>query len=139
MRQSYSQTNNFDVKVGMTVYTAIGDKVGTVVNVAGFGTTRVLDGLQDSESGYTTQASGGTGHFGVKPSGGPSGESATPMYKFSDIDKVVEDHGLILLAAVTDKATRKDQDVPKLSPSVDGGGLRQWSSWLRRGHRVGAG
>lgn len=97
MRTMYNKTDNFDLRVGMTVFTASGEATGTVVDIAGFGSARVLDGLENSDTEHTTRANLGTGHFGVKRIVGPPTGFADVRYKFRDIGAVVANHGVVLV------------------------------------------
>lgn len=86
--------DHFDVRAGMDVYDTRGTKIGTVVEVAGFGNTRIEEaGAMDSD-GSVTQARSGTGFIKVKRETGGFTPDVVP---FSRIESVVSGDRVVLL------------------------------------------
>ena len=57
--------DDFDVQTGEAVYSASGEKIGTVRAVAGFGSTRIHGVSEHQADGLATQASSGTGYIRI--------------------------------------------------------------------------
>ncbi|HZT97721.1 MAG TPA: hypothetical protein VFB34_12875 [Chloroflexota bacterium] len=123
--RSYNLTDTFDIELGMAVFDSEGRKIGTVSNIAGFGSGQVGGGSRTEAS--VTRASGGTGHFDVDRSNLPPGKSQPLCLSFSAIDKVVRDHGVVLTAAAATQISPPEAEPPPAAAvPAKGRGLRFW-------------
>jgi hypothetical protein len=84
------ELQSFDIEVGMAVLGASGQTIGSVTEIAGFGSTRV-DHASDLHATKVTQAQTGTGYIKVARSG-----SEDLYVPFRGIRDVVPDHGVTL-------------------------------------------
>jgi len=94
------EQQTFDIETGMAVYGAHGQLIGTVTEIAGFGSTRI-DHASDSTGAQVTQAQSGTGYLRVERPG------REDLYvPFHGIKEVIPGHGVNLSATMLDELRR---------------------------------
>jgi len=95
------QPQNFDIEVGMAVHGATGESIGSVTEVAGFGSTRIKHAT-DLHAASVTQAHTGTGYFKVSQAG--ASDMCVPFVGIQDVDPA---HGVTLTTAVEAEMRRR--------------------------------
>jgi hypothetical protein len=110
---------DFDIQVGMTVYTAAGEKIGTVSQIAGFGSTRIHEVSAHQADGLATEAGSSTGYLKVDRTEvlGPGTEElvvpfprireSKPGYGVTLIDAAIPQTGLPQVEAPAVEAPKK--------------------------------
>ena len=126
-RPVYGKDESFDLEKGMSVFAADGTKVGTVIEVAGFGATdlRGVSGL--GEETLVTQAQSGTGYFKVNHTGEPGSSTTELCVPFRGIQAVTAEGGVILTATILkDLTAGAEVSVP--TPKAKQ--ARKWRRWV---------
>lgn len=115
--RTYTVNDSFDIRSGMPVFDAGGQKVGLVTDVVGFGSTHLHDNGASDSSKTLTQASSSTGHFGVDPTHAFVGGTPNLRFGFSAIYEVVQGQGVTLTqAASAGLANRPNGSAPGSIP-----------------------
>ena len=101
------EQQTFDIETGMAVYGANGQIIGTVAEIAGFGSTRI-DPAPGSVGAQVTQAQSGTGYLKIERPG------REDIYvPFHGIDEVIPGHGVNLTATMLDELRRGVDTLPR--------------------------
>src|SRR5947209_11424005 len=96
----------------MAVYSAAGEKIGTVSQVAGFGSTRIQEVSAHQTDGLATEAGSGTGYLKVDRTEvlGPGTEEL--IVPFSRIRELKADYGVTLIDAAIPQAGLPREEPP---------------------------
>jgi len=123
-------TDTFDLQTGMDVYTADGQKMGSVMDIAGFGSTTVRKSDKHDAGELVIQAKTGTGYFNVGPGDGQGLQAAAPLrVPFYGIEDVVLGHGVTLNGTIIEELRQQRDPLPvkmMIPPTTP----RKW--WSRR-------
>jgi hypothetical protein len=113
---------DFDIHVGMTVYSAAGEKIGTVSQIAGFGSTRIHEVSAHQADGLATEAGSGTGYLKVDRTEvlGPGTEEL--VVPFPRIREATPGHGVTLIDAAIPQTGLSEAE----SPVVEASKKRWW-------------
>ena len=104
--------DDFDIQVGMAVYSAAGEKIGTVSQVAGFGSTRIHEVSAHQADGLATEAASGTGYLKVDRTEvlGPGTEEL--IVPFPRIRELKAGYGVTLIDAAIPQAGLPGVEIP---------------------------
>jgi len=129
-RLTYGQDDTFDIEVGMGVFGADGKKIGTVVAVAGFGSTHVHETSHPEAAKSVTQARSGTGHVTVDRREVQGRRDAAPLYvPFHGIEMVSAEQGVVLNGTVITEMHDQEERIDLASAAVQ---PTQRVGWYRR-------
>src|SRR5579884_3576816 len=105
----------------MAVYTAAGEKIGTVSQVAGFGSTRIHEVSAHQADGLATEAGSGTGYLKVDRTEvlGPGAEEL--IVPFPRIRELKAGYGVTLIDAAIPQA-----GLPKAEPPAVEAPKKPW-------------
>ena len=112
--------NSFDIQTGMAVYASDDTKIGTVMEIVGFGATKVSQAGADGNPELVTEAKTGSGYFNMNRSQ-IEGGTATPLtVPFRGIKAVVAGHGVTLNDTIIDELSHQRDPRPpkKLIPAT---------------------
>jgi hypothetical protein len=94
---AYGKDRNFDIGVGMAVSSGDGQPTVTVMEMAGFGSTKMYDSAHRGTPGGATQAQSGTGYIKVDRTDVPAKQDESPLYvPFHGTEVVTPEQGLVL-------------------------------------------
>jgi hypothetical protein len=121
---TYTKTDTFDIETGMAVYGANGEKIGSVTEIGGFGSTRV--GLTSMEEGgeRITEARTGTGYFKVALDREGAKGLVVP---FHGIQHVTPGHGVTLKDAVITELPHQAEATDPGAAKVEETPRRRWT------------
>lgn len=124
-------TDNFDIQAGMAVYTADGLKFGSVMNIAGFGSTRIPKAGEHDTAEFVIQAKTSSGYFNVDRRDVQDITPTPPLcMPFYGIQEVVPGHGVILNDSIIEQLRHQRDPRPAgtiLPPATP----RRWRpKWL---------
>lgn len=122
-------TQPFDVEIGMPVRDAAGQEVGTVVEVVGFGSTRV----SGSSGAKVTKAGSDTGYLKVRRRGSPDTDAQNLVIPFRSIAEISPEHLVILLCADDRRTALRPVDMPARDRPQTEGWRRRHLPWIGRG------
>src|SRR5579864_2739629 len=106
-------TDAFDIQSGMAVYTVDGEKIGTVTEIAGFGSTKIREDGERGTAGLVTQAKTGSGYFKVDRTEVQGLRAVAPLcVPFHGIRDVVPDHGVMLNDTVIEELRQQAEPRP---------------------------
>src|SRR5947209_20496438 len=90
-------TDTFDIQSGMDVYTTNGEKVGSVMDIAGFGTTMIRRAGAPETAELVIEAKSGGGYFNVDRRAVQGVRDVAPLcVPFRGVQEVVAGRGVIL-------------------------------------------
>ena len=116
----------FDIETGMAVYGGNGQIIGTVTEIAGFGSTRIAPATGSADA-RVTQAQSGTGYLKVER---PDRENL--YVPFHGIDEVIPGRGVTLLATMVDELRRGVDTLPRQADVTAQPQRRGWTFGQRR-------
>src|SRR5579859_3140598 len=94
---SPKRANAFDIRTGMAVFGADGQKLGTVMDIAGFGSTKIQSVDEHGTSELVTQAKTVGGYFNLDRREVEGIRAAPPLcVPFHGIQDVVPGRGVLL-------------------------------------------
>jgi hypothetical protein len=124
----YRSDQSFDIRTGMAVYDRSGQLIGSVREIAGFGSTQVDKTSDDETSIVATQARTGTGYIRVDRTT-VLGPGAADIYvPFPGIEEVTSEAAVILNTDVVSELSRL---ADRTQPSVVDQVPAQRSGWRR--------
>jgi hypothetical protein len=123
--------DDFDIQVGMAVYSAAGEKIGTVSQIAGFGSTRIHEVSAHQADGLATEAGSGTGYLKVDRTevSGPGAEEV--VVPFPRIREVKAGYGVTLIDAAIAQTGLSEVEVPLVDAPK-----KRWWQGLRSGRKT---
>jgi hypothetical protein len=124
-------TDVFDIESGMVVFASDGEKIGTVMNIAGFGSTKIRRAGAAETVELVTEAKSGGGYFNVDRRGVQGVPDVAPLcVPFHGIQEVVAGRGVILNDTIIEQLQRQRDPRPAkvmIEPAV----RRRWfPKWL---------
>lgn len=123
------KNDTFDLQTGMAVYTADGQKFGTVSTIAGFGSTRLPRPTEHDSAEFVIQAKTSSGYFNVDREGVPNMPGAVPLcVPFHGIEEVRPDYGVILNTTIIKELADQGERRPSaaIAPKASKGWLPKW-------------
>lgn len=128
---AYGKDQNFDIGVGMAVSSGDGQRIGKVMEIAGFGSTQMYDSALRGTPGGVTQAQSGTGYIKVDRTDVPGNQDESPLFvPFHGIEQVTPEQGVVLNATVIlellDQAERT-RPAAAAAPPPQRRGWRRWT------------
>ena len=120
------EQQSFDIETGMPVYGGNGEIIGTVTEIAGFGSTRI-DSALGSTGAPVTQAQSGTGYLKMERPG------RDDLYvPFHDIEEVIPGRGVTLTATIVDGLRPGVDTLPRQADVTAQPLRRGWALGQRR-------
>ncbi|HLJ69215.1 MAG TPA: hypothetical protein VKX16_17815 [Chloroflexota bacterium] len=124
-------TETFDIETGMAVYDPDGKKIGTVMEIAGFGATRIPRAGDRTIAELVIQAKTGSGYFNLDRREVLGTRESTPLcVPFHGIRDVVPGHGVILNDTIIDELRHQRDPRPAKTMIPVGKRWRWWSRWM---------
>jgi hypothetical protein len=125
--RSYDADSSFDLKVGMAVFGAKGEKIGTVTDVSGFGSAPARE--SSAAPRVETKASEGTGHFEIDRAESVGLSLGSLTLSFSAIGTVDAVKGVTL----TDAAIAGLSNEPTKAPPIAVDTVKRKTHFWQRG------
>ena len=124
----------FDIRSGMDVHGADGQKIGTVAEVAGFGSSEVADPSEAGSADLVTQAQTGTGYFKMDPIGDVGRrEDGAVVVPFNGIANVSLERGVTLNDTVMETLRRQKEEPRAPEKLFEPKSERRWWSLFLAG------
>ena len=128
---AYGKDESFDIEVGMAVIGLEGQPIGTVIEVAGFGSTQLHDRAHRGAPKGVTQAQSGTGYLKVDRTDVVGRRDAPALcVPFHGIEGVTAERTVVLngtvISELRDQADRTRLVSGALQPTQRG----RWHRWL---------
>jgi len=125
-------TDGFDIQTGMAVYTTSGEKIGTVLNIAGFGTTKIAGAGEQGTAEPVIQAKTGSGYFHVDRREAQGLRTAAPLFvPFHGIKAGVIGHGGVGKDTIIGESSqRAAAEAPVTTITLPTPRKRWWPKWL---------
>src|SRR5947209_3936251 len=127
-RLTYGQDETFDIEIGMDVYGADGQKIGTVTEVAGFGSTQVQETSHPEAAESVTQARSATGYIIVDGVLGTNGNRLT--VPFHGIATVTAEQGVVLNDTVISKLRAQAERTASIGDAAPPPQRGRWHRWV---------
>lgn len=128
---SQPKTECFDIESDMAVYTADGEKIGTVMQIAGFGSTKIRRAGDHGTAELVIQAKTGSGYFNIDRTEVQGIRAAAPLcVPFRGIQDVVPERGVILNDTILDELHHQRDPRPIKAMITPATRRRWWPKWL---------
>lgn len=129
--QTSAPQESFDIQTGMAVYAADGQKIGSVMDIVGFGTTKISRAGEHGSGESVIQAKTGSGYFNVDRTEIHSTRSSIPLcVPFRGIQDVVAGHGVTLNSTIIDELRHQADPRPAKTLVPATKRRRLWPKWL---------
>lgn len=130
-RSAPENTDAFDIQTGMAVYDSNHQKIGSIIEIAGFGGVKVPKPGEEASGKLVVQAKTASGSFYVDRTAVEGVRAATPLcVPFHGIGEVTPGHGVTLNDTIINELHHQmdPRPVEELTPA--GKPRRWWPKWL---------